>query len=76
MAAMQNDKITDHVRLICKIGQEEKCCKYLVMGTKGFECMKANPESKKVVDDNWSRNAHVSQGDNCNGVSNTNILNK
>lgn len=73
---MKNDKITDHVRLICKIGEGEKCCKYLVMGTEGFECMKADKESKKIVDDNWAVTSHVSQGDNCTGVKNFNILNK
>lgn len=52
---------------ICKIGQGSNCCKYLVAGEKGFECMKINPANKKVIDDNWAHNKHVAQGDNCDG---------
>ncbi len=52
---------------ICKMGQGGACCKYLVVGSKGFECMKTDPLTKKVVDVNWATTAHVSQGDNCEG---------
>jgi len=55
-----------HVKNVCKLGQGAECCKYLVMGTV-FECMKTNSSDKKVIDDNWAKNPHVAQGDNCNG---------
>ncbi len=52
------------------IGSE--CCKYLVMGRKGFECMRTTPGNKKVIDDNWAKTPHVAQGDNCNGYGQEN----
>ena len=56
-----------HVENVCKIGQGALCCKYLVIGMKGYECMRVSPENKKVIDDNWKTTAHVAQGDNCAG---------
>jgi len=58
--------MNEQIRNICKIGQESNCCKYLVMGSKGFECMKFDPENKKVIDSNWN-DTKVAQGDNCEG---------
>lgn len=59
-----------HVSDVCKMGQGAECCKYLVMGTKGFECMRVNPANKKVIDSDWEVTPHVSQGDNCKGYLN------
>ena len=55
------------VKTVCKIGQLEKCCRYLLMGTKGFECGKINPAMRKVLDDDARRASFTSQGDNCEG---------
>lgn len=60
-------QLTEHVKNVCKIGQESKCCKYLVAGSQGFECMKLNPANKNVIDTNWAQHPHVAQGDNCEG---------
>lgn len=68
-------KVTDQVKNVCYIGQGAKCCKYLVMGSNGFECMKANPAEKKVIDTNWAIHEHVAQGDNCSGVKDFSLLN-
>lgn len=57
----------EYIKTVCKIGQGAECCKYLVCGANGFECMKFDPENKKVIDINWAKTAHVSQGDNCEG---------
>jgi hypothetical protein len=46
------EETKNHVTEVCKIGQGADCCKYLVMGTKGFECMRVDPANKKVVDHN------------------------
>ena len=62
-----DDKAKAHINSVCKMGQGASCCKYLVMGTKGFECMKTDPKNKKVIDDNWATTPHVAQGDNCEG---------
>jgi len=56
-----------HWEEVCKIGQGANCCKYLVMGEAGFECMRDKPENKKVIDDNWTKHPHVAQGENCMG---------
>ena len=52
---------------VCKIGQGASCCKYLVAGSKGFECMRVDPKNKEIIDENWKIVKHVSQGDNCMG---------
>lgn len=62
--------MNEHVKTVCKIGQRAACCKYLVMGTKGFECMKINPADKDMIDKNWANTEHVAQGDNCEGKEN------
>ncbi len=59
--------LNKQIEEVCKIGQGADCCKYLVMGGKGFECMRINLANKKVVDDNWAIHDHVAQGDNCQG---------
>lgn len=56
-----------YIETICKIGQGVACCRYLVVGTRGFECYKFNPKDKEVVDNNWATYKHVAQGDNCEG---------
>ena len=56
----------EQVQLVCRIGQEAECCRYLVMGTKGFECMKTNPLNKAVIDEAWD-DSKSAQGDNCKG---------
>ena len=62
--------INKNIENICKIGQGAACCKYLVVGGNGFECMKTDLDNKKVVDDNWAHHEHVAQGDNCDGLPN------
>jgi hypothetical protein len=57
----------DHIYNVCKIGQLEKCCRYLVVGANGWECMKLNELSKKMID----IRVHVmtARSDNCEGKS-------
>ncbi len=62
--------IPDWIKDVCKIGQGAECCKYLVMGGNGFECMKFNRLNKAVIDASWSEFDHVAQGDNCPGKEN------
>jgi hypothetical protein len=58
--------MTEHVITICKIGQGFNCCKYLVVGSDGFECMKINQANKKIIDSNWGAQKSA-QSDNCEG---------
>lgn len=59
--------LSEYIKLVCKIGQGGACCKYLVAGPKGFECMKVVPADKALIDRNWATTGHVAQGDNCDG---------
>lgn len=68
--------MTDHVQNVCKIGQGSLCCKYLVVGGAGFECMKASPGNKAVIDKAWAKSEQVAQGDNCAGVTDQAKLNE
>lgn len=62
--------ISDYIRTVCRIGQMELCCKYLMARGKGFECGKYGPSMKAVIDKAWAEHEHVAQGDNCEGVEN------
>lgn len=48
----------------CKFGQGEPCCKYLMIGPKGFECAKLNLPFRQLVD---ARTNMRAKGDNCAG---------
>jgi hypothetical protein len=63
---MTNEEIKKQITEICKVGQGEKCCKYLVAGAAGIECAKIS-DFKNVIDKNWLENEHIAQGDNCEG---------
>lgn len=62
--------MNEYIKQVCKIGRGADCCKYLVGGTKGLECMKFYPSMKKLIDKNWAKTEHVAQGDNCEGQEN------
>ena len=59
---MMDDKF---VKETCKIGQGAECCRYLVCGSKGFECGKLS--GLKYVISAQARTM-IAQGDNCDGV--------
>jgi hypothetical protein len=63
---MEN-KVEKYIREICNIGQGEKCCRYLLMGSDGWECGKLNPVWKNQLDDPERRKHMSAQGDNCEG---------
>jgi hypothetical protein len=57
------------VKDTCKIGQAEKCCRYLVVGGDGFECLKLT-DQKPVIDYKVRSGSFTSKGDNCLGKDN------
>lgn len=63
--------MNQHIKDVCKIGQGFNCCKYLVMGVNGFECMKLDENDKRLIDNNWN-DSKAAQSDNCNGKNNLN----
>jgi hypothetical protein len=62
--------IKDQARVenICRIGQREKCCRYLGAGAEGFECFKHQPAFASMVDARAAIGAMVAVSDNCEGV--------
>jgi len=46
-------ELSEHVKNVCKIGQGNDCCRYLVLGAEGFECakcqMKDTPNIEKFL---------------------------
>jgi hypothetical protein len=52
-------------RDICRIGQKEKCCKYLMIDEDGLFCAKHEEQCAKWVN---KRTDMVAKGDNCDGV--------
>lgn len=60
--------MTEHIKEVCKIGQGHQCCRYLVMGGKGFECAK-HTELKMLLDTRVATETITARGDNCEGKS-------
>lgn len=56
--------MTDHVKNVCKIGQGSLCCRYLVMGTEGFECGRMSG-MEEVIDNRI--HSMTAKGNNCGG---------
>ena len=52
----------------CKIGQGADCCRYLVVGANGFECMKTTISGKAFMDKQVDR--MTAKGNNCEGKTN------
>lgn len=58
--------MNEHVRNVCKIGQGNECCRYMVLGTQGFECVK-NTDMKAYLDARVAMETMVARADNCPG---------
>ena len=61
----------DYVKDICKIGQGELCCSYLLMGPDGYECAKwdKNIGFRRAIEIRRANGTIKSLGDNCNGYT-------
>lgn len=55
-----------YVEETCKMGQGKECCRYLGVGSKGWECLKLTT-FKKVIDARHDAGEMIAQGDNCGG---------
>lgn len=58
--------MNEQVRNVCKAGQGNACCRYLVIGARGFECVR-DSEMKAYLDARVAMEMMVARGDNCNG---------
>jgi hypothetical protein len=59
--------LKEHVKNVCQLGKGNSCCRYLVIGPKGLECVKNIIEMKEHLDDRVNAEKMVARGDNCDG---------
>lgn len=58
-----------HLHEVCKIGQGNDCCRYIMVGgLEGVECVK-HSDLKKIMDARVANKEMTAQGDNCDGIS-------
>lgn len=58
--------MNNQVRNVCKAGQGNACCRYLVIGIHGFECVK-HTDMKEYLDARVAMEMMVARADNCDG---------
>jgi hypothetical protein len=58
--------MNEQVKNVCKLGQGNACCRYLVIGPMGFECVK-NTDMKDYLDARVAMETMVARADNCEG---------
>jgi len=61
--------MSSQIEEVCKIGQGNDCCRYLVVGPNGFECAK-HTALKRYLDTRVTNKLITAQADNCEGVQN------
>lgn len=54
-----------HIKEVCKVGQGHKCCRYLVVGSDGFECTRMTVQGKAIMDARVL--SMTARADNCKG---------
>lgn len=60
-------KITyQQLKEVCKIGQGNECCRYLIVGPKGFGCAK-HTDLRDCIDSRVDEGIMVARSDNCEG---------
>ena len=55
-----------HAHRVCRIGQGNACCRYLVVGSGGFECAKFS-SLRQTLDNRVAAGSITAIGDNCDG---------
>ena len=55
----------EYLEEVCKIGQMEDCCRYILVDPTGILCGKDSPTMKSVLDKRVPR--RTAKGDNCSG---------
>ncbi len=56
------------LELTCLLGQGHACCRYIVAGSEGIECVKHMPEFKSQIDRRVELGLFTARGDNCEGI--------
>lgn len=57
----------EYLKTVCKIGQRNLCCRYIIAGINGIRCAKLT-SLKPVLDARSEAKTMVAQADNCAGV--------
>jgi hypothetical protein len=58
----------EHAKEICKVGAGGgKCCRYLTMGSGGFECARLDKEMEKLIDERADSGNMNAISRNCDG---------
>ncbi len=64
----------EDVENICKMGHGADCCIWLVMGTKGFECLYHEKHTMSLTGDSlyerWKKGLTVAKRDGCDKMRN------
>ena len=58
--------MNEQVKNVCKAGQGNACCRYLVIGIHGFECVKQT-DMREYLDARVAMETMVARADNCPG---------
>ena len=53
---------------ICRVGQGAACCRYIVSGGNGIECVKHEPNLNQQINERVREGLFIAQGDNCEGL--------
>jgi len=54
---------TEEARDICRLGQGEKCCAFLVMSSTGFECIRLSYPSSGTIFDRLDKGTMTAKGE-------------
>lgn len=57
----------DETKEICKLGQGEACCPFLVCGGNGFECWKMNYPNNMTIYSRIDKGTMNAKGKGCSG---------
>jgi hypothetical protein len=70
-ASTSDRRVTiEHATDVCKIGQGNECCRYLIGSPKGLECAKNIIRIRRFADMRVADEDMVARGDNCEGLGN------
>ena len=58
----------EHVSEVCCLGKGERCCRYLGMGSDGWQCLK-HTGFRAAVDERFAAGQMAAKGDNCEGFA-------
>ena len=56
-----------YFKTVCRLGEGAACCRYLVVGETGPECVKLDPDHRAVIDERVADGLVTARGDNCEG---------